>query len=88
MTYSRGFRRVLEKTHCSDLPLNQVLQDTIDLIRWAEENGFDDGWFADPGAPDGLTTAAAIAAYAERLRIGMAIVPVYTRTPSVLELPT
>ena len=78
----------LKKRIAVTLPLNQVLQDTIDLIRWAEENGFDDGWFADPGAPDGLTTAAAIAAYAERLRIGMAIVPVYTRTPSVLAAST
>ena len=53
-------------------------------MQWAEENGFDDGWFADPGAPDGLTTAAAIAPYTKTLRIGMAIVPVYTRSPTVL----
>ena len=67
------------------LPLNQVLQDTIDVVEWAETNGFDDGWFSDPGAPDGMTTAAAISPYVKkRLRIGMAIVPVYTRSPSVL----
>lgn len=54
------------------------------MVQWAEENGFDDGWFSDPGAPDGLTTAAAIAPYAQTLRIGMAIVPVYTRSPTVL----
>ncbi|MCY4127777.1 MAG: LLM class flavin-dependent oxidoreductase [Gammaproteobacteria bacterium] len=66
------------------LPINQSLQDTIKVVQWAEENGFDDGWFADPGAPDGLTTAAAIAPYTKTLRIGMAIVPVYTRSPTVL----
>lgn len=66
------------------LPVNQTLADTIELIRWAEKHGFDDGWFADPGAPDSLTMAASIAPYARRLRIGMAIVPVYTRSPTVL----
>lgn len=78
----------LKKRIAVTLPLTQVLQDTIDLILWAEENGFDDGWFADPGAPDSLTLAAAIATYAKRLRIGVAIVPVYTRTPSVLAAST
>lgn len=66
------------------LPINQSLKDTIKLVQWAEANGFDDAWFSDPGAPDGLTTAAAVAAYTQRLRIGMAIVPVYTRSPTVL----
>ncbi|MCY3885339.1 MAG: LLM class flavin-dependent oxidoreductase [Gammaproteobacteria bacterium] len=70
------------------LPLNQVLQDTIDLVHWAEENGYTDGWFADPGAPDGMTTAALIAAHTKKLRIGMAIVPVYTRSPTVLAAST
>lgn len=74
----------LRKRIAVTLPLNQSLQDTITTVQWAEKNGFDDGWFADPGAPDGLTTAAAIAAYTKTLRIGMAIVPVYTRSPTVL----
>lgn len=74
----------LQKRIAVTLPINQSLSDTIKLVQWAEENGFDDAWFADPGAPDGLTTAAAVAAYTKRLRIGMAIVPVYTRSPTVL----
>ena len=74
----------LKKRIAVTLPVNQVLQDSIDLIQWAEQNGFDDGWFADPGAPDGLTMAAAVAAHTKKLRIGMAIVPVYTRSPTVL----
>ena len=78
----------LAKRIAVTLPVNQVLKDSIDLVQWAEENGFSDGWFADPGAPDGLTTAAAIAAYTQKLRIGMAIVPVYTRSPTVLAAST
>lgn len=74
----------LRKRIAVTLPVNQVLGDTIKLIEWAEEHGFDDGWFSDPGAPDGLTMAAAIAAHTKKLRIGMAIVPVYTRSPTVL----
>ena len=73
-----------ERRVAVSLPLGQVLQDTIDLVQWAEDNGFSDGWFADPGAPDGITTAASIAPYVKKLRIGMAIVPVYTRSPTVL----
>lgn len=77
-----------QKRMAVSLPLNQVLQDTIDLIKWAEDNGYTDGWFADPGAPDGMTTAAAIAAHTKKLRIGMAIVPVYTRSTTVLAAST
>ena len=78
----------LEKRVAVTLPLNQSLQDTIDLVHWAESNGYRDGWFSDPGAPDGLAMAAAIAAHTQTLRIGMAIVPVYTRTPTVLAAMT
>ena len=74
----------LAKRIAVTLPVNQVLQDTIELVQWAENNGFTDGWFSDPGAPDGMTTAAAIAAHTKTLRIGMAIVPVYTRSPTVM----
>ena len=74
----------LKKRIAVTLPVNQVLEDTIKLVQWAEENGFDDGWLSDPGAPDGLTLAAAISSHVKRLRIGMAIVPVYTRSPTVL----
>ena len=36
------------------------------------------------GAPDSLTQAAAVAHHVERLRIGVAATPVYTRSPTVL----
>ena len=74
----------LKKRIATTLPINQSLEDTVKLVQWAEANGFDDGWFADPGAPDGMTLAAAISPYVKRMRIGMAIVPVYTRSPTVL----
>ena len=66
------------------LPAGTRLADTIDRVRWAEANGYEDGWFADSGPPDSLTTMAAVAAHAPRLRLGIAVVPVQTRTPAVL----
>lgn len=60
------------------------MEDTVQLIRWAEENGINDGWFSDSGAPDALTQVAAIAHHTRKMRIGVAVTPVYTRTPAVL----
>ncbi len=47
--------------------------------------GYDSVWIADTGAgPDAFVVGAAVAAGTTRLRIGTAVVPVYTRTPSVM----
>ena len=43
------------------LPAGPRIADTVDRIRWAEENGIPDAWFSDSGAPDTLTQVAAIA---------------------------
>jgi probable F420-dependent oxidoreductase len=66
------------------LPAGPRVTDTLERVRRAEAAGYDDAWFADAGAPDALTTAAALAAITERLRIGVAVTPVFTRTPAVL----
>ena len=50
----------------------------------AEALGYDSIWIADTGAgPDAFVLAAAVACVTCRLRIGTAVMPVYTRTPSV-----
>lgn len=66
------------------LPAGPKLSATIERIQWAEDNGFPDAWFADSGAPDSLTQVAAIAHHTNNIRIGIAVTPVYTRTPAVL----
>ncbi|MGE0668987.1 MAG: LLM class flavin-dependent oxidoreductase [Sphingomonadales bacterium] len=66
------------------LPGGPKVEDTVERVRWAEANGYDDAWFGDGGAPDALTTTAAIAHHTKRLRLGVAVTPVYTRTPAVL----
>ena len=58
--------------------------DLLAMAKKAEAQGYDDLWFADVGSPDALTLAAAIALTVKRPRIGIAVSPIYTRTPAVL----
>jgi probable F420-dependent oxidoreductase len=66
------------------LPEGTSVPDTIARVRWAEANGYEDGWMADSGPPDALTLMAGLAAHAPTLRLGIAVAPVYSRTPAVL----
>ncbi|MDX1580153.1 MAG: LLM class flavin-dependent oxidoreductase, partial [Alphaproteobacteria bacterium] len=66
------------------LPGGPKISETIERVKWAEANGLPDAWFGDGGAPDSLTTAAILAAHTEKLRIGIAVTPVFSRTPAVL----
>ena len=66
------------------LPAGPRLADTATRLRWAEEKGFSDAWFGDAGAPDSLTQIAALGQATSNIRIGVAVTPVYTRSPSVL----
>ncbi len=66
------------------IPAGTSVHDTIERVKWAEANGYEDGWMSDIGPPDSLTLMAGLAAHAPTLRLGVAIVPVYTRTPAVL----
>ena len=74
----------LPKRIAVTLPMGPKLEDSITLVKWAEANGFDDVWFSDAMAPDSLTMVAAVAPYTGRMRVGVAVTPVYTRTPVVL----
>ena len=70
------------------LPDPRGVKATIEMAKRAEVEGYDDVWFADSGGVDALTTAAAVALNTERIRIGTAIIPVYSRTPAVLASTT
>ena len=65
------------------LPIGPYVEDSIAVVRWAEDNGIDDVWFSDAMAPDSLTMVAVVAPHTRRLRVGVAVTPVYTRTPAV-----
>jgi probable F420-dependent oxidoreductase len=66
------------------LPVPPDVTSTLSYAEWAEFEGYDDVWFADGGSIDSLTLAAAVAQRTQRVRIGTAVIPVYTRTPAVL----
>lgn len=73
-----------EKRIAITLPAGPNIADTIALLQWAEASGISDAWFSDTGAPDTLTQIAAVGHHTKSLRIGVAVTPVYTRSPSVL----
>lgn len=58
--------------------------DTIALARQAESLGYDDIWLADAGGLDAFTLAPMLLEATEKLRLGIAVVPAYTRTPAVM----
>lgn len=74
----------LQKRMAVTVPAGPKLEQTIERIRWAEDEGYPDAWFSDSGAPDSLTQVAAIAHHTRSVRIGIAVTPVYTRSPAVL----
>jgi probable F420-dependent oxidoreductase len=74
----------LKKRVAVTLPAGPKLEQTIDRLKWAEDNGYTDAWFSDAGAPDTLTQVAAVAHHTSNIRIGVAVTPVYTRSPAVI----
>jgi probable F420-dependent oxidoreductase len=58
--------------------------DTIAMARQAEGLGYDDVWLADAGGLDAFTLAPMLLGATEKLRLGIAVVPAYTRTPAVM----
>jgi len=74
----------LKKRMAVTLPAGPRLADTAARLKWAEDNGYTDAWFGDAGAPDSLTQIAALGQATNDIRIGIAVTPVYTRSPSVL----
>jgi len=60
-----------------------AVEHTVEAARWAESLGYDDLWLPDAGGVDALTLAGLVLAKTERIRVGVAVVPAYTRTPAV-----
>lgn len=58
----------------------------LDLCREAEGLGYTDAWSEESGGTDGFGPLVALALTTERLRLGTAIVPVFTRPPALLAM--
>jgi probable F420-dependent oxidoreductase len=57
-----------------------------ELVQHAEKLGFGDAWSYETLAGDAFTPVAAAAAVTERIRLGTAIVPVFTRPAALIAL--
>lgn len=61
---------------------------SCELARRAEDLGYTDAWAAEASGTDGFSVASAVGIATERLRIGIAIVPVFTRPPALIAMST
>ncbi|MEA2451816.1 MAG: hypothetical protein QOG04_526 [Actinomycetota bacterium] len=61
---------------------------SCDLARHAEELGYTDAWAAEASGTDGFSVAAAAGIATTAMRIGIAIVPIYTRPPALIAMST
>jgi probable F420-dependent oxidoreductase len=69
----------------ASLPVPPDLAACQRLAARVERLGYDSIWIADTGAgPDAFVVAAAAAQVTETIRLGTAVVPVYTRAPAVM----
>lgn len=74
----------IEKRLAVTFPLPSGLEHSFKMSQWAMDNGFKDIWFSDAGGLDSLTMAAGVLQQFPTARVGIAVVPVFTRTPAVL----
>ena len=67
------------------IPFNdQPLSEQKDLYREIVDLGYTDVWTAEVDGFDGFTPLVLAAAWAPELRLGVAIIPAYTRGPATL----
>ena len=67
------------------LPFSGVsLNDHRELLRELVDLGYTDVWSSEADGSDGFTPLALAAAWAPELRLGVAIIPAYTRGPALL----
>lgn len=66
------------------LPVPPDVASCLDWAVRAEDLGYESVWIADTNGPDPFVLAAAVLRATRRLRVGIAVSPVYTRTPGVL----
>ena len=58
----------------------------IDLVRHADALGYTDAWSLESFTTEAFSPLAAVAMLSEKMRLGTAIVPVYTRPPALIAM--
>lgn len=59
---------------------------SCEIARRAEDLGYSDAWSAEASGTDGFSVASAVGIATQAMRIGIAIVPIYTRPPALLAM--
>jgi len=59
-------------------------QESMDLVRRAEELGFDSAWYGESWGYDAFTTLAQVAGVTSRIKLGTLIATVFSRTPAMM----
>jgi probable F420-dependent oxidoreductase len=73
------------KRYGMSLPINGVpLSEHRDWLREMVDLGYTDLWSSEAGGQDGFTPLALAAAWAPEMRLGVAIIPAFTRGPALL----
>jgi probable F420-dependent oxidoreductase len=67
-------------------PLGMDVRAACDSARRCEELGYTDCWSAETSGPDGFSVASAVGVSTEKLRIGCAVTPVYSRPPALVAM--
>ena len=70
------------------LPVPGDVNACVEWARRAEDLGYDSIWIAETGGPDPFVLAGAVAQVTKRVRIGLAVSPVYIRTPATIAAAT
>ena len=66
------------------LPVPGDVPTCLEWARRAEDLGYESIWIAETGGPDPFVLAGAVAQVTKRVRIGLAVSPVYIRTPATI----
>lgn len=61
---------------------------SCELAQRAEDLGYTDAWSAEASGTDGFSVAAAAGVVTEKLRLGTAIIPVFSRPPALIAMST
>jgi probable F420-dependent oxidoreductase len=70
------------------LPVPGDVAASLEWARRAEDLGYESIWIAETGGPDPFVLAGAVAQVTKRVRIGLAVSPVYIRTPATIAAAT
>ena len=66
------------------LPSPPDVSNCLDWARRSESLGYESIWIAETGGPDPFVLAGAVAQVTQKARIGIAVSPVYIRTPATI----